>query len=146
SVPILLRWFNSHWVEKMIVSGQRLVVHGKPKLSAGKITMAHPEFEVVEEDADLSIHLNRIVPVHPATEGISARLFRSMIWRVLEKLDDADVMQLVPPRLDKTLRSWAIRQIHFPDSWETLARARKHLVLEEFLGMQLGIAGRRTES
>ena len=31
SQPLLCRWFNAHWVEKMIVTGQRLVVYGKPK-------------------------------------------------------------------------------------------------------------------
>ena len=32
---LVCRWFNSHWVEKMIAQGHTLVVHGKPKLSAG---------------------------------------------------------------------------------------------------------------
>lgn len=146
STPILLRWFNSHWVEKMIAVGQRIVVHGKPKLSAGKITMAHPEFEIVEDDAEISIHLKRIVPIHPATEGISPRMFRHLIWHALERLDVETVQQLLPSKLDKTPRHWALRQIHFPESWDALAKARKHLVLEEFLGMQLGIADRRAES
>ena len=31
SQPLVLRWFNLHYVQKMIVTGQRLVVFGKPR-------------------------------------------------------------------------------------------------------------------
>ena len=139
------RWFNSHWVEKMIIAGHRLVVYGRAKLSGSGVVMAHPEFEVVDDDAEVSIHLKRIVPIHGATEGITPRLIRRIIWDVLERLEDEAVGQLVPPGLDKTLRSWALRQMHFPKSWDDLAKARKHLVLEEFLAMQLALASKRTE-
>jgi ATP-dependent DNA helicase RecG len=35
--------------------------------------------------------------------------------------------------------------MHFPKSWEDLAKARKHLVLEEFLAMQLAVSAKRAE-
>ncbi|NBU65140.1 MAG: hypothetical protein EBS29_11670, partial [Chloroflexia bacterium] len=34
STHLICRWFNSPWVEKAIVQGQKLVVYGKPKLSS----------------------------------------------------------------------------------------------------------------
>src|SRR6187549_1657988 len=49
---LLLRWFNSHWVEKMIIQGQKIIAFGKVKRSGSNLVMAHPEFEVVEEDAE----------------------------------------------------------------------------------------------
>ncbi len=145
SAPLVCRWFNAHWVEKMIINGQRLVVYGKPKSSKTGVTISHPEFEVVEEDAEASIHLNRIVPIHRATEGLSARVMRRLIWDVLEQLQDDTVEPVLPPSLDKTDRAWALRQIHFPDSVESRDRARRHLVLGEFFGMQLCIAAKRAE-
>src|ERR1700761_764337 len=107
----------------MIVNGQRLVVYGRPKRSGTSIIIAHPEFEIVENDAEISIHLNRLAPIHGATEGLSPRVMRRLIWDVLEKLDPASVESLVPANLDATPRAWALRQIHFPDSAETLAKA-----------------------
>jgi len=145
SQPLLCRWFNAHWVEKMIVNGQRLVVYGRPKRSAGTVVIAHPEFEVVEEDADVSIHLRRIVPIHRATEGLSPRLLRRIVWDVLEHLGESAAAPRLPASLDATPRAWALRQIHFPDNTDTLAKARRHLVLEEFFGMQLSIAAKRAE-
>ena len=32
SQPLVLRWFNLHYVQKMIATGQQLVVFGKPRL------------------------------------------------------------------------------------------------------------------
>ena len=142
---LICRWFNSHWVEKMIVQGHRLVVYGKPKRSGSNVIIAHPEFEVIEDDTEESIHLRRIAPIHAATEGISPRVLRRMVWEVLEQLQDDTVKQLVPEKLDATPRSWALREMHFPSSMASLAKARRHLVLEEFLAMQLAVSAKRAE-
>lgn len=142
---ITCRWFNAHWVEKMIVQGHRLVAYGRVKRSGSQLVMMHPEFEVVEEDAEESVHLQRIVPIHSATEGITPRVLRSIMWQVLEHLCDDEVEQLLPPKLDGTMRAWALRQMHFPDSFATRDKARRHLVLEEFLAMQLAVGAKRRE-
>jgi ATP-dependent DNA helicase RecG len=145
SQPLLLRWFNAYWVEKAIVTGHRIVIYGKPKRSGSAIVMAHPEFEIVEEDGEAPIHLQRITPVHRSTEGLSPRVLRRLIWDVLARLDFQSVEQLLPANLDGAARGWALRQIHFPDSTESLGKARRHLVLTEFFAMQLSIAARRAE-
>src|SRR5207244_6197147 len=106
SSPLICRWFNAHWVEKMIANGHRVVVYGKPKRSGSGVVIAHPEFEVVEDDAEISIHLKRIVPIHRATEGLSARVLRRIVWDVLERLDEAAVEPLIPSTLDATPRAW----------------------------------------
>ncbi|MGC3989557.1 MAG: ATP-dependent DNA helicase RecG [Chthoniobacteraceae bacterium] len=145
STPITLRWFNAHWVEKALATGQRVVVYGKPKRSGSQVVIAHPEFEIVDDDAEVSIHLDRIAPVHRASEGLSARVLRRIIWDTLQQLDPAAFPNLVPPALDKQPRIEALRQIHFPDSHEALQLARRHLVLEEFFALQLSVAARRVE-
>jgi ATP-dependent DNA helicase RecG len=146
STSLVCRWFNSPWVEKAVVQGQRLVVYGKPKRSGTNIVIAHPEFEVVEDDAEVSVHVNRIAPIHRATEGLSARTVRRLVWDFLQQLDITSVPTIVPKTLDATKRAWALRQIHFPDDTESLEKARRHLVLEEFFLMQLLVASKRAES
>jgi len=145
SPTLVCRWFNAHYVEKMIATGQRLVVYAKPKLRAGKLVVDHPEFEVVENDEEISIHLKRIAPVHPATEGVSPRVLRGIIYRVLEQLDDASVANRLPTGLDDFPPAQALRQIHFPTDFEQLERARRHLVMHEFFAMQLFVAAKRAE-
>ena len=145
SQPLVLRWFNAYWVEKAIVAGQRMVIYGKPKRTGSSVVMAHPEFEIAEEDSEEPIHLQRITPIHRATEGLSPRVLRRLVWDVLALLDPEAIEPLLPTTLDSTPREWALRQIHFPDSMDSLKKARRHLVLTEFFAMQLSIAARRSE-
>jgi ATP-dependent DNA helicase RecG len=148
SEPLVCRWFNLHYVQKMIATGQRMVVFGKPRLRGTRICMEHPEFEVIENDEEISIHFRRITPIYPATEGLSQRVLRSMIYRLLNELSSADAgfETLVPRSLVHGERREAVRTIHFPDSWDTRDAAREHLVLTEFFMMQILIASRRADA
>src|SRR5437667_5642285 len=147
SEPLVCRWFNLHYVQKMIATGQRIVVFGKPRLRGKRICMDHPEFEVIENDEEISIHFRRITPIYPATEGLSQRVLRSMIYRLLNDPAPAGLETLLPDALmngDMT-RAAAIRAIHFPDDWQQRDSAREHLVLSEFFSMQMLIASRRAD-
>jgi ATP-dependent DNA helicase RecG len=148
SEPLVCRWFNLHYVQKMIATGQRMVVFGKPRLRGKRICMDHPEFEVIENDEEISIHFRRITPIYPATEGLSQRVLRSMIYRLLNELPstDAGLERLTPSNLAKGERRDAIRAIHFPASWEARDAAHEHLVLTEFFAMQMLIASRRADT
>jgi len=146
SEPLVCRWFNLHYVQKMIATGQRIVVFGRPRLRGKRMCMDHPEFEVIENDEELSIHFRRITPIYPATEGLSQRVFRGIIYRVLHEFPNAGWQPIAPTSLVRGERSDAIRAIHFPESWEARNAAREHLVLSEFFAMQLLIASRRFES
>jgi len=35
------------------------------------------------------VHLNRIAPIYPLTEGLPQRWLRSLVWRVLEQFESA---------------------------------------------------------
>ena len=146
SPPLVCRWFNAYYVQKIIVTGQQLIVFGKPKLRAGRIFIDHPEFEIVEGDEENSIHLNRITPVYRATEGLSQRMLRAAIFRVLESLGDDEIEDRLPANLDSMRLREALQQIHFPESFEKKEAARRHLVLNEFFAMQLFIAAKRAET
>ena len=114
SQPLVCRWFNLHYVQKMIATGQRLVVFGKPRLRGNRICMDHPEFEVIENDEEISIHFRRITPIYPATEGLSQRALRGIIYRILQHLDDERLETLLPAALDSGDRTIAIRSDSFP--------------------------------
>jgi RecG-like helicase/REP element-mobilizing transposase RayT len=146
SQPLVCRWFNLHYIQKMIATGQRLVVFGKPRLRGKRICMDHPEFEVIENDEEMSIHFRRITPIYPATEGLSQRALRSIIYQLLNELSGEPMETLLPDELAGGDRSDAMRTIHFPEDWESLSAAREHLVLSEFFAMQMLIASRRAES
>jgi ATP-dependent DNA helicase RecG len=140
------RWFNLHYVQKIIATGQRLVVFGKPRLRGKRICMDHPEFEVIENDEEISIHFRRITPIYPATEGLSQRVLRSIIYRLLNEISDRPLETLAPVDLVHGEKRDAIRAIHFPESWKARDAAREYLVLSEFFAIQMLIASRHSES
>ncbi len=144
SQPLVLRWFNLHYVQKMIATGQRLVVFGRPRLRGKRLCLEHPEFEVIENDEEISMHFRRITPIYPATEGLSQRTLRSLIYLALSNLDGTDVEAILPREVELGERIDALKQIHFPDSLEDRDAAREHLVFSEFFAMQMLIAARRS--
>ena len=140
SEPVTCRWFNMPYMQKLIVTGQHLVIFGRPKKKGQKIFIDHPEFEGVEEDDETSIHMNRITPVHPAGDSVSPRLLRALIFQALAETDLSAVPSLLPAS-----RVAALRDIHFPATFEHLENARQRLVREEFFSMQLLIHARRSD-
>ncbi len=148
SEPLVCRWFNLHYVQKMIATGQRMVIFGKPRLRGKRICVDHPEFEVIENDEEISIHFRRITPIYPATEGLSQRVLRSMIYRLLNELPSTGpgLEKLAPHNLVHGEMREAIHAIHFPASWEARDAAHEHLVLTEFFTMQMVIASRRANA
>src|SRR6188768_939838 len=114
SQQLVLRWFNLHYVQKLILTGQRLVVFGKPRRRGQRLCLEHPEFEVIENDEEISIHFRRITPIYPATEGLSQRVFRGLIHRALKDLDATSVETVLPGKLNLGSQIDALNHIHFP--------------------------------
>jgi ATP-dependent DNA helicase RecG len=110
--------------------------------------MQHPDFEIVEEgEEDERIHMGRLVPVYPLTEGLTQRPLRSLIWKLLEQYA-ARVADPLPQALRETRKllplNEAIRALHFPSTEEETLRARRRVVFDDFLLLQLGLAIRRS--
>lgn len=141
--PLICRWFNMPWVQKMITGDQRIVVHGKPRLRGKQIVMEHPEFEIIEEDAERSIHFDRITPIHPAGDGVTPRVLRVLIHRALEETDTGSIPLLWP---GNTVAGSVWHEVHFPESTAQQENARRQLVREEFFGIQLVVCSRHAEA
>ncbi len=140
SGPLMCRWFNMPWVKNMVGQGDRLVVFGKPRLRSKQIAMEHPEFEVIEDGT--SIHFDRIVPIHAAGDGIPARVLRELIHRAIESTDLSAIPALWR-REDRVVPDvW--RAVHFPENFAECEEARRQLVRDVFLGIQIVLCSRHT--
>jgi ATP-dependent DNA helicase RecG len=137
------RWWNLPFMEKYFKVGDETVVFGKLN-SLRPRTMDHPETEVIQA-LETSLHLNRIVPIYPLTEGLPQRWLRSLAWRVLEQFVSAvgeprpelKIHDSVPSRAD------AIRLLHFPVEMSDVETARHRLALDEYIELQRAIQIRR---
>lgn len=146
SSRLVLRWFNTFYVQKMLLAGQRVVVYGRPKAKGQQIALDHPEFEIIEDDEEKLIHLRRITPIYPGTEGLSQRTLRGIMHRALQAADLAPLDARLPEGLDPLSRAEAIRGIHFPEDEAQKEAARRHLAMGEFFALQMLLGARRARA
>jgi ATP-dependent DNA helicase RecG len=135
-------WYNK-WIVKQLKPNTTLRFSGKIDLFRGQKTIENPVFEELDDER---VATGRLSPVYPLTEGISNNRVRNLIHDVLD-----DFVRFVNDPLPAHLRhmyelvdlSTALYQVHFPDSAESLAAARRRLAFEELFYIQLGVLQRR---
>ena len=145
-------WFGQAYLERHFQRGQRLIVHGKAqRYRSGPLQMQVKDFEIVEDEdgtepGDETLHTGRLVPVYGLTRGLTARPMRRLMKRLVDGyvdgLDDP-LPDALRARHHLELLSQALRTGHFPKTDADHAGARRRLVYDEFLLLQLGLAIRR---
>lgn len=128
-------WFNQPFLADIITTGSRIWLSGKVKSSLpAEIHVS--EYEIMEEE-DRS---PGIVPVYSTTEGLSQKLWRSLLSQVLEKCLD-DYPEILNHSQRQRLELWSIQEalanIHFPRDRNAYSQARKRLAFEELLLFQM---------
>jgi ATP-dependent DNA helicase RecG len=160
STRLHCRWWNLPFMEKYFSMGDEVFVYGKLSETKPRV-MTHPETEVIEGGEESFIHINRIAPVYPLTEGLPQRWLRGLIWRTLEKFGrhiaepnlvgqasrlspfsgqnqrQAGSLSYVPTRAN------AVHMTHFPEELTDVEIARQRLALDEFIELQVQIQTRR---
>jgi ATP-dependent DNA helicase RecG len=140
-----LVYFNQPWTASTYREGVELAVSGMAAVYRGRLQLANQEVEVLRGEEAETVHTGRITPVHPATEGISTRTIRELMWRALQgvgsipdplPLDVVEAERLGP-------EDDALRSIHFPEDPEALSRARNRLKFDELFALELGVAYRK---
>ena len=140
---VICRWFNQHYLQRMLAAGQELIVFGRPKQYRNRVYLDHPEFEITEEEGEENVHMGRITPIYPLTEGVRQRSLRLILFRAVQELR---LLQPVPGFCANSMsEEEALSQIHFPESWPARETARKILATTEFVAMQI-VAERRKRS
>ncbi|MBR5522120.1 MAG: ATP-dependent DNA helicase RecG [Akkermansia sp.] len=161
---LYLRWFNMPYVAKLIAVGMNLSIYGRVKVMGGKLTMANPDFEVMEEEdaglrlaeiamgnmalpADATpgqerVHTGRIVPVYRSVSGMAMRSYRALVWNLLRDLAE----EIAPPVYDVAPTypyRRALQDLHFPGAEEDSRKARMRFALAECFMQQFRVAWRR---
>jgi len=137
-------WYNQPYLKRYFRAGQDIILYGKAERYK-HLQMAHPDYEILKkEEAGLeTAHMGRIVPVYPLTEDVTQKYLRALIFSSLEANINS-VREILPTHLRaKNLLAdvrFAIRNIHFPHSFENLKMAYRRLVFEEFFILETALA------
>ena len=139
-------WLKSQ--QRLYPPGSTVAVSGLVKEGPWGMGFTDPLIEVLDSPSSpvRSEQIGRLVPVYALTEGLSADTLRQAMAKVLPLVrhwPDPLGRQLVEEELQLPSRTEAVEQIHRPLDEERLQRARRRLVFDEFLLMQLALGLRR---
>lgn len=144
-----LIWYRQPYIRNNLKANQYYVFYGKVTIKEGKYVMEQP---VIYEPQAYTQMEDMLFPVYSLTGGVSNNL---MIKTIRQAIAEKDMLyDYLPTDVREKYvlceYNYAIKQIHFPDSFDTLIEARNRLVFDEFflfiLGMQYQKEQKKRES
>jgi len=139
-------WFNQPYMREQFAHGQKYLLSGKPKHEGLVWQLHHPRVELLDQEDDEPA--TKILPVYPLTEGLQQWQMRKIVRAAGEAfvplLDEVFPEEYLVEHDLWPLRR-AVPQVHFPDDRASLERARRRLVYQELLILQLALALRRRQ-
>lgn len=126
--------FNNKYLAKSLRTFDEYVLYGKVERSFTSASMSAPIIEPVA--TAVGIH-----PIYSATPNLNSRAISKVMAAALDKIDEFDetLDESIMKKYGLCSLDFAIRQIHFPDCEENIQTARKRLIFEELLTLQLGL-------
>ena len=130
-----LIFFNNRYITSMLVYGETYLFYGKASHTLDGVSMISPTFSKLSDASGLQ-------PIYNLTAGLNnnyiIRCVRTALSMLPEKVNDP-----LPEELRKKFGlcelKYALENIHFPSNEESLASAKKRLVVEELLVLNLGL-------
>ncbi|MBQ4338141.1 MAG: ATP-dependent DNA helicase RecG [Clostridia bacterium] len=128
-----LTFFNNKYAAMQLEQGEEYIFFGKITLNGYTREMTSPTFESAESG-------ERIKPVYPQTMGLNSRALEKL---VRQALDNAVIDDPLPEKLRNDYCLMPLRQalenIHFPAGEDYMSEARRRLIFEELIFLQLGL-------
>ncbi len=148
TATIYALWFNQPYMKRYFNKDDKVIMYGKIQ-RRGKLEVIHPEYEIIEDDGEeknTQIHTGRIVPIYPLVSGVNQRRLRSIIKNCLDQYS-FQIKEYMPVDIRARhhlldLKS-ALVNIHFPVNERQKEQARRRLVFDEFILLQMALALKR---
>lgn len=133
---VRLVWFNQPYRAAAIKHDEDYYISGNYELSRSRFAIVSPSTELVTA---FPVNTARIIPVYRETKGLTSLQIRKAIGQIFEEVDDA--WETLPDWLieqeDLGPFVQAVKAMHFPESPEALALAKKRLGFEEVYQLTL---------
>lgn len=146
------KWFkgNYAYLRKLFKKGTRLILTGDVKSYLFEKDMIHPDFEILDNEKNDSLHFKRIVPIYSETEGLSQKVLRRVMMNAINEYSSY-LLSPIPDVLCKRRQlndfHGSIKNVHFPDSNQNInlynamnTPSHTRLIYDEFFFFQLGLA------
>jgi ATP-dependent DNA helicase RecG len=136
-------FFNQPWREKQLRAGVQAVLFGKVDVFRGKAQMTNPVVDLVGD------RTGRIIPVYPQSDKERIYTWEVARWQEEVLARAGEFAEPIPAgildRFDLVDRTAAFRGIHAPSSFQELSEARRRLVFDELVRIQLALVLRKRQ-
>ena len=134
----LITWFNQPYLKDKFIVGHKYKFFGKVNKKGGKVTFNSPVFDEKENTQNTG----RIIPIYPLTFKLSQNQLRKIMEAGIKEVY-GNLEETLPKYLLKEYElediNNATKNIHFPSEFKDFNIARKRLVFEELLSVQLAL-------
>lgn len=135
---IMVVWFNQPFLIKTLYPGRLISLSGKVGFFGRKLCLSSPDYELLVEDDDATMHTGRLVPVYPETSGLSSRWIRRKMKDAYDELTIEEFLSDEILQKNKLIHfKKAIEYVHFPENLEEAEIGRKRLAFNELLNLEL---------
>jgi ATP-dependent DNA helicase RecG len=150
---LVLRFFHFRAAQvAQFAPGVRVRCYGTPRAGQHGLEIVHPSYRVLDDDGHALG--DQLDPVYPTIEGLGPISLRRLIGQALDRLPDAEALELLPASMRESLRLPSLRDalltVHRPardaDVGALLAGthpAQQRLALEELLAHHLSLRRQR---
>lgn len=132
---VRLVWFNQPYRAASLKPGQQYYISGNYELSRQRFGLLNPTIELAQE---FTVNTARIVPVYKETKGLVSRQIRAAVADALPQLVLTETLpEWLLDSADLLDYEHAVRAMHFPESGESLAEAKRRIGFEEVFALSL---------
>ncbi|MBR1743472.1 MAG: ATP-dependent DNA helicase RecG [Lachnospiraceae bacterium] len=144
SGSIRVAWFNMPFLLKTLKVGMHYILRGKIYVKNGTFQMTQPQILTKEEYVKW---LGKLQPVYSLTAGLSNKAVTKAVTNAIHECEfESDFLPIeIRKQYGLLPLKKAISMIHFPDSKEDYAEARRRLVFDEFFLFSLALNYMREE-
>ncbi len=131
-------WFNQPFLTRNLKVGDKISLAGKIKANFGEPVLMSPVYEKIT-DTGKTVHTLGIVPHYHSTEKLTQKQIRFAVKSILPLIKQ--IPDWLPEEIKKELNlinlNQALKEIHFPENYNLLDKARRRLSFNELFLIQL---------
>ncbi len=134
---VKLTWFNQKYIKDRLKVGISYLFYGKVQIEYGRRVIDNPQiYNLAELDK-----VKGIYPVYTLTSGITQNYLFNLINTIYE--DEVKEEEIFSDEFRKKYNladiNYALKNVHFPENFSAIDRARNRIIFEELFLLQLAL-------
>ncbi len=128
--------FNNAYLAQSLETGKEYIFYGKVTANRGSLEMSNPIIESADSECTMR-------PIYSQTASLNSRAIEKIVQNALKIYQSEEKEDIIPSGIRQKFNlcheQFALKSIHSPSNEKDLEIARRRLIFEELLTLQLGM-------